>query len=71
MGLNRLPDELKLRPLCSQGYFHLGELYTGTGQTEKALAALKRAEAEYKNMGIAYWLRRTQGALARVEGREA
>jgi hypothetical protein len=29
---------------------------------------LKKAEAEFKDVGMDYWLRRTQEVLARVEG---
>ena len=37
------------------------------GQKEKALEALKKAESEFQNMGMDYWLRKTQEVLARVE----
>jgi tetratricopeptide (TPR) repeat protein len=57
-----------LRPFASQGYHRLGELYADTGQKEKAVKALTKAEAEFKDMGMDYWLRKTQEALARVEG---
>jgi tetratricopeptide (TPR) repeat protein len=61
-------DELKLRPYACQGNLYLGELYADTGQKDKALEALKKAEAEFKDMGMDYWLRRTQEALERVQG---
>jgi hypothetical protein len=60
-------DELKLRPLCSLGYLFLGELYADTDQKDKALENLKNSEAEFKEMGMDYWLRRTQEMLARLE----
>ena len=60
--------ELKLRPFMSQGHLYLGELYADTGRREKALERLKKAEAEFKAMGMDYWLRKTQEVLARVEG---
>ncbi len=50
-----------------RGRLFLGELYADTGQTEKALETLKKAEAEFKDMGMDYWLRKTQEVLARVE----
>ncbi len=59
----RIVDELKLIPLCSEGYLYLGELYADTGQKEKALETLKKAEAEFKEMGMDYYLRRTQAVL--------
>jgi tetratricopeptide (TPR) repeat protein len=64
----RRADELKLRPFCSNGYFYLGEAYMDTGQKEKALEALKKAEAEFRDMGMDYWLRRTQSALEKLQG---
>ena len=61
-------DELQLRPRSSQGYLFLGELYADTGQKEKALKTLKKAESEFRDMGIDYWLRSTQEVLERVQG---
>jgi hypothetical protein len=37
----------------------LGELYADTGHNEKALENLKKAEPEFKQMGMDYWLGRT------------
>jgi hypothetical protein len=62
----RVLDELKLKPVCMIGYLHLGELYADTGQKDKALETLKKAES--KDMGMDYWLRKAQEVLARVEG---
>ncbi|GAG36168.1 unnamed protein product, partial [marine sediment metagenome] len=61
-------DDLGIRPLCSWGHFFLGELYADTGQTEKALETLKKAEGMMQEMGMDYWLRRTQEVMARVQG---
>jgi tetratricopeptide (TPR) repeat protein len=63
----RLLEDRKVKPLAFIGYFYLGELYADTSQTEKALEALKAAEVEFKDMGMDYWLRRTQEALARIQ----
>ncbi len=52
----------------SYGCHSLGDCCTDKGQTDKALEALKKAEAEFKDMGMDYWLRRTQEVLERVEG---
>jgi len=62
---------LKLRTHTSQGYLFLGELYVDTGQNEKALENLKKAEAEFEVMGVDYWLARTYavyGELYKKEG---
>jgi tetratricopeptide (TPR) repeat protein len=65
----RIAEELKLKPVASQAYLSLGELYADTGQREKALEALKKAESMMQEMGMDYWLRRTQEVLERVEGK--
>jgi len=59
----KILDELKMRPHCSVGYLYLGELYADMGQREKALETLKEAEAAFQEMGMDYWLRRTQEVL--------
>jgi tetratricopeptide (TPR) repeat protein len=64
----RMLEELKLRPWLAEGYLFLGELYADTGQTEKALETLKKAKASFSEMGMDYWLRRTQQVLERVTG---
>ena len=63
----KILEEEKLKPLHSQGYLFLGELYADTGPKEKALETLKKAEAACQEMGMDYWLRRTQEVLARVQ----
>jgi len=63
----KIADELKARPSCSIGYLRLGELYADTGQAEKALEALKMAKGMMQEMGMDYYLRRTQEVLQRVE----
>ena len=61
-------DELKLKPSSSLGYLFLGEVYADTGQREKALETLKKAQGMFQEMGMDYWLRRTQEVLERVQG---
>jgi hypothetical protein len=56
-----------VRTEYSRGHFYLGELYADTGQEDNALEALKKAEAEFKDMGMDYWLRKTQEVLERVK----
>jgi tetratricopeptide (TPR) repeat protein len=63
----RIHEDLKLKPLYSLGYFFLGELYTDTGQREKVLENLKKAEGMFKEMGMDYWLRKTQEVLGRLQ----
>lgn len=62
----KMSDELKLKPYCAQGYLFLGELYADRGQREKTLANLKKAEGMFQEMGMDYWLARTQEVLGRL-----
>ena len=50
----------------SQGYLFLGELYADTGERDKALENLNKAEAMFQEMGMDYWLRKTQEVLGRL-----
>jgi hypothetical protein len=61
-------SELEIKPWCAIAYSELGALYANTGQTEKALESLKKAESMMQEMGMDYWLRRTQEVLESVEG---
>jgi len=61
-------SELEMKPWCAIAYSELGALYADTGQKEAATENLKKAEAEFQDMGMDYWLRRTQEVLDRVEG---
>jgi tetratricopeptide (TPR) repeat protein len=56
----------KLRPMYSVGYLYLGEFYADTGQKEKAQENLKKAERMYQEMGMDYWLAKTQEVLNRL-----
>ena len=60
-------DELEVRPFGSLGRLYLGELYADTGQREKAIETLRKAEGACQEMGMDYWLRRTQEVLAPFE----
>ena len=64
----KLLDGLKLKPWMSRSYLYLGELYADIGQRENALETLKKAEDAFQEMGMDYYLRRTQEVLERVKG---
>jgi tetratricopeptide (TPR) repeat protein len=64
----KILEELRIKPWCSEGYLHLGELYADTGQREKALEYLKKAEGMFREMGMDYGLRQTQSVLERLQG---
>ncbi len=61
-GINIL-QELRLKPFFSQGYMYLGALYADTGQKDKALETLKKAERMFRKMGMDYWLAKTDEVL--------
>jgi class 3 adenylate cyclase/tetratricopeptide (TPR) repeat protein len=62
----KILDELKLKPFYALGYTSLGELYADSGQKEKALENLKKAEQMFREMGMDYWLAKTQEVLERL-----
>lgn len=63
----RILEELKNQPYVSIGYLWLGELYADMGLEGKALENLKTAEAMFKEMGMDYYLDKTQKLLERIQ----
>jgi hypothetical protein len=59
-------DKGDIKPWCSEGYLYQGELYAETGKNEKAYNVLKKAEKNFHDMGMDYWLAKTQEVLARL-----
>jgi class 3 adenylate cyclase/tetratricopeptide (TPR) repeat protein len=59
----KILEELGVKPWASQGYLFLGELYADAGQKEKAMEHFKKAEERFQEMGMHYWLVRTQEFL--------
>jgi len=66
----KLLEELQLKPVQAEGYLYLGDLYADTGQAEKALATLKKAEGMFREMGMDYWLARTEKALEKLKAED-
>ena len=64
-GINIL-EALKIRPWYSQGYLYHGEFHADSGQREKARENLKIAETNFREMGMDYWLAKTQEVLVRL-----
>jgi hypothetical protein len=58
--------ELGLKPYQAEGYLRLGELYADSGEREKALTTLRKAEAISREMGMDYFLVRADEALERL-----
>jgi class 3 adenylate cyclase/tetratricopeptide (TPR) repeat protein len=63
-GINIL-ETLKLKPIYSQGYLYLGELYANTGRKDDAIKYLNDAENNFKEMGMDYWLAKTREIRSR------
>ena len=57
-------DELQIRPRYAVGLLRIGELYADAGRKEEALENLKKAEGMFREMGMDYWLDKTQELLA-------
>jgi tetratricopeptide (TPR) repeat protein len=56
--------ELRTKAYYPLGYLYLGELYLNAGKKEKALENLKKAEGMSREMGMDYWLGKTQEVMA-------
>jgi class 3 adenylate cyclase/tetratricopeptide (TPR) repeat protein/energy-coupling factor transporter ATP-binding protein EcfA2 len=59
----KLLEGLKIRPWQAEGHLLAGELYADTGQEQKALTSLNRAQCMFQEMEMTHWLSRTQRAL--------
>ena len=62
----RIVNELGMKPFEMVGYLYLGELFIYANEREKALEILERAEKAFQEMGMDYWLTRTQKILSKV-----
>ena len=60
----KIADELKTKPAYAQGHLFLGELYAHSGQKEKAVEHLAKAETMFQEMGMDYWLDETRKVSA-------
>lgn len=57
-----------LRPHLAHGQLSLGELYATIGRHDEAVAALRATAALYQDLGMTYWLPRTESALNKLTG---
>ena len=62
----KILDDLKIKPWCAEGYLYLGELYASTGNKEVALNNLRKAESIFQEIGMDYFLSKTQEILSRL-----
>jgi tetratricopeptide (TPR) repeat protein len=63
----KIDEELKIKTYYAPGYYYLGELCADTGQKDKALETLKKAEKLFREMGMNYWLGKTKEILIRLQ----
>lgn len=61
-------EEMKIRPWQAEGHLLAGELYSDTGQQQKALGSLMKAQEMFQEMEMTHWLSRADTALTRVHG---
>ena len=59
-------EELKLKPYSAVGYLCMGELYSDTGQREKAMENLLKANVMFKEMAMDYWLAKTNRVMEKL-----
>ena len=62
-GINKLKKK-EARALAAKGSFFLGELYVDFDIKENAHANLSKAEKDFQDMGMNYWLGRTHAVYA-------
>jgi len=65
----RMLEELRIKPSQAEGCLYLGELYADTGQTEKAVATLNKANGMFREMGMDYYVAKADKALEKLETR--
>ena len=58
--------KLRTKAYYSLGHLNLGELYLNAGEKEKSIENLKKAEGLFQEMGMDYWLAKTQEVLVRL-----
>jgi tetratricopeptide (TPR) repeat protein len=59
----KILEKLKSKPFSTLGLLFLGECYLDTGEKEKAVETLKKAESMFQEMGMDYWLGKAQEEL--------
>ncbi|MGA2106941.1 MAG: NAD(P)H-dependent oxidoreductase subunit E [Syntrophorhabdales bacterium] len=62
----KIADEMRLKPFYARGHLSLGELYAHSGQKEKALESLTKAETMFQEMKMDYWLAETRKVSAEL-----
>jgi tetratricopeptide (TPR) repeat protein len=63
----QMAEEFKLRPFYSQGYLDLGGLYVDMGRWDDARKHLKKAEENFRDMGMDYYLKIVRNVLDKLK----
>jgi len=63
----KIGEDLHLKPFQAYGHLCLGEAYAISGLRDKALASLKKAHQMCQEMGMDYYLARTEKALEKLK----
>jgi tetratricopeptide (TPR) repeat protein len=61
-----LAEDLGMRPLIAHCHLGLGKLYRRTGKREQAQEHLTTATTMYRDMGMTYWLEKTETAMSEL-----
>ena len=61
-----MATELGMRPLAAHCHLGLGKLYRRTGKREQAQEHFITATTMYREMGMMYWLERTEAEQAEL-----
>ncbi|WDP93201.1 MAG: AAA family ATPase [Desulfobacter sp.] len=62
----KLLKSFEAKPFYSIGHFYLGELFLNTNEPEKAVRHLEKANIFFEEMGMDFWLSRTQKLLSNI-----
>jgi tetratricopeptide (TPR) repeat protein len=63
----KILENRKISPWSSVSYYILGKFYSNNGYPNRAAEFLKTAENLFTEMGMAYWLNRTEKALKKLK----
>jgi hypothetical protein len=62
----KILSTLETKPDVSIAHLFLGELYWNLGQTDKASGFLKEAAEMFEEMGMEFWVNKTQAILEKL-----
>ncbi|MCK5097553.1 MAG: AAA family ATPase, partial [Desulfobacteraceae bacterium] len=63
----KILKELELKPFLAQAHLALGNFYLDNSETQKAVNNLQTAESLFQEIGMFFWLDRTQNLLCKIK----